>query len=309
MNLQPIYQTKLYGLNNFFLDFIRLYQNKNLPNKILLSGDKGLGKSTLAYHLINYALSKDEEFNYDVKNFEINRENKSYKLTINGSNPNINVIDTLFEKKNIDIAQIRDLISKLNKSSFDNDDRFIIVDNIEHLNVNSINALLKVLEEPPPQTFFILINNDRFIMPTLKSRCINYKIFLNHDNVINITNKLLGDDVFNRINQDLLNYYSTPGKICRLITFFESNDYDLKKYNLKDFLKLIIKDSLYKKNVVVKNILFEYVELFLRKNISNIKINPFDAYNYFVKKINDTKKFNLDEESLFMEFEYKILNG
>ena len=309
MNLQPIYQTKLYGLNNFFLDFIRLYQNKNLPNKILLSGDKGLGKSTLAYHLINYALSKDEEFNYDVKNFEINRENKSYKLTINGSNPNINVIDTLFEKRNIDIAQIRDLISKLNKSSFDNDDRFIIVDNIEHLNVNSINALLKILEEPPPQTFFILINNDRFIMPTLKSRCINYKIFLNHDNVINITNKLLGDDVFNRINQDLLNYYSTPGKICRLITFFESNNYDLKKYNLKDFLKLIIKDSLYKKNVVVKNIVFEYVELFLRKNISNIKINPFDAYNYFVKKINDTKKFNLDEESLFMEFEYKILNG
>ena len=309
MNLQPIYQTKLYGLNNFFLDFIRLYQNKNLPNKILLSGDKGLGKSTLAYHLINYALSKDEEFNYDVKNFEINRENKSYKLTINGSNPNINVIDTLFEKRNIDIAQIRDLISKLNKSSFDNDDRFIIVDNIEHLNVNSINALLKVLEEPPPQTFFILINNDRFIMPTLKSRCINYKIFLNHDNVINITNKLLGDDVFNRINQDLLNYYSTPGKIYRLINFFESNNYDLKKYNLKDFLKLIIKDSLYKKNVVVKNIVFEYVELFLRKNISNIKINPFDAYNYFVKKINDTKKFNLDEESLFMEFEYKILNG
>ena len=309
MNLEPIYQTKLYGLNNFFLDFIRLYQNKKLPNKILLSGDKGLGKSTLAYHLINYALSKDEEFNYDIKNFEINRENKSYKLTINGSNPNINVIDTLFEKRNIDIAQIRDLISKLNKSSFDNDDRFIIVDNIEHLNVNSINALLKILEEPPPQTFFILINNDRFIMPTLKSRCINYKIFLNHDNVINITNKLLGDDVFNRINQDLLNYYSTPGKICRLITFFESNNYDLKKYNLKDFLKLIIKDSVYKKNVVVKNIVFEYVELFLRKNISNIKINPFDAYNYFVKKINDTKKFNLDEESLFMEFEYKILNG
>mgnify|MGYP001456603346 FL=1 len=309
MNLQPIYQTKLYGLNNFFLDFIKLYQNKNLPNKILLSGDKGLGKSTLAYHLVNYALSKDEEFNYDVKNFEINRENKSYKLTINGSNPNIDIIDTLFEKRNIDIAQIRDLISKLNKSSFDNNDRFIIVDNIEHLNVNSINALLKILEEPPPQTFFILINNDRFIMPTLKSRCINYKIFLNHDNVINITNKLLGDDVFNRINQDLLNYYSTPGKIYRLITFFESNNYDLKKYNLKDFLKLIIKDSLYKKNVVVKNIIFEYVELFFRKNISNIKINPFDAYNYFVKKINDTKKFNLDEESLFMEFEYKILNG
>ena len=77
-----------------------------LPNKLLLSGQKGIGKSTLAYHLVNYALSKDEEFNYDVKNFEINRENKSYKLTINGSNPNINVIDTLFEKKTIDIDPV-----------------------------------------------------------------------------------------------------------------------------------------------------------------------------------------------------------
>ncbi len=309
MNLQPIYQNKLYGLDNYFLDFVKLYQNKRLPNKILLSGEKGLGKSTLAHHLINYALSKNEKFNYDVGKFEINLENKSYKLTINGSNPNVNLIDTFFEKKTIDIVQIRGLISKLNKSSFNNNDRFIIIDNIENLNVNSINALLKILEEPPSHTFFILINNDRFVMPTLKSRCINYKIFLNYNNVIDVTNKLLDDDVFNHINKDLLNYYSTPGKIIRLISFFESNSYDLKKYNLKDFLKLIIKDSLYKKNLDIKNILFEYVELFFRKNISNIKINPFDSYNYFIKKISDTKKFNLDEESLFMEFEYKILNG
>ena len=309
MNLQPIYQTKLYGLNNFFLDFVRLYQNKMLPNKILLSGDKGLGKSTLAFHLINYALSKEEEFNYNINKFEINPENKSYKLTINGSNPNVNIIDTLFEKKTIDIDQIRDLISKLNKSSFNNNDRFVIIDNIENLNVNSINALLKILEEPPPQTFFILINNDRFIMPTLKSRCINYQIFLDYNNVINVTNKILGDDVLNHLNKDLLNYYLTPGKIYNLINFFESNSYDLKRYNLKDLLKLIIKDSLYKKNLVIKNIVFECVELFFRKNINNIEINPFDTYNYFIKKINDTKKFNLDEESLFMEFEYKILNG
>ena len=285
MSLQPIHQTKLYGLNNFFLDLVRLYENKSLPNKILLSGYKGLGKSTLAYHLINYAQSKDQEFNYDVTKFEINRANKSYKLTINGSNPNVNIIDTMFEKKSIDIDQIRDLILKLNKSSLNNNDRFIIIDNIENLNVNSINALLKILEEPPTKTFFILINNDRFIMPTLKSRCINYKVFLSYNNVINVTNKLLGDDVFNRINQDLLNYYLTPGKIYRMITFFESNNYDLKKYNLKDFLKLIIKDSLYKKSTVVKNVVFEYVELFFRMNINNIKISPFDTCNYFLKKL------------------------
>ena len=51
---EPITQTKLYGLKNFFNELLRLDQNKRLPNKILLSGQKGLGKSTMAYHFINY---------------------------------------------------------------------------------------------------------------------------------------------------------------------------------------------------------------------------------------------------------------
>lgn len=46
MNLEPIYQNSLYGLNDYLLDFVKLYQNNNLPNKILLSGEKGLGKAT-----------------------------------------------------------------------------------------------------------------------------------------------------------------------------------------------------------------------------------------------------------------------
>ena len=148
MTLKPITQTNLYGLNNYLMEFIKLYQNKKLPNKILLNGEEGLGKSTLAYHLINYVLSKNEEFEYDLNNFQINLENKSFKLMINGSNPNFTLIDTLNEKNNTDVNQIRDLISKLYKSSFNEKERFILVDNVENLNLNSANALLKILEEP-----------------------------------------------------------------------------------------------------------------------------------------------------------------
>ena len=49
-----------------------LYIQNKLPNQILLSGEKGVGKCTLAYHLINYILSADEDFSYDLKNFKIN---------------------------------------------------------------------------------------------------------------------------------------------------------------------------------------------------------------------------------------------
>lgn len=309
MNLEPINQKNLFGLDNFLLDFVKLYQKNKLPNKILLSGDKGLGKSTLAFHLINYILSKNEEFEYDLKRFQINSENRSFKLTVNKSNPNFTLIDFDKEKKNIDIGQIRDLILNLNKSSFNNKERFIIIDNIESLNINANNALLKILEEPPLKTFFILINNDRFILPTLKSRCINFKIFLDHDSVISVTNKLIGENIFVNLNNDLLNYYSTPGILYKIILFLKSHNYDLRSFNIKDFLILIIKENLYKKNIFIKNIAFEYIELFLRKKISFLNQNTFYYYSYFLKRINDTKKFSLDEESLFLEFEHKILNG
>ena len=106
-NLTPTNQTKLFGLEKFINELIRLYEDDNLPNKILLSGQKGQGKSTLAYHFINYVLSKNEKFAYDLKSFEINRENQSFKTILNKSNINFLLLDINDEKKNIDINQIR----------------------------------------------------------------------------------------------------------------------------------------------------------------------------------------------------------
>ena len=88
IDIEPINQNKLYGLENFFSELLKLDKKNNLPNKILLSGQKGIGKSTLAYHFINYILSKNEEFNYDLKNFKIETENRSFKTILNQSNPN-----------------------------------------------------------------------------------------------------------------------------------------------------------------------------------------------------------------------------
>ena len=59
---------------------------------------------------------------------------------LNKSNLNF-LIDVNLENKFIDINQIRNLISNLNKSSLNNKPRFILIDNIEFLNVSSINAL------------------------------------------------------------------------------------------------------------------------------------------------------------------------
>ena len=309
MKLVPAKQTKLFGHNEIFLHLVNLYTNKKLPNKILFSGEKGIGKSTLSYHLINYILSSNEEHFYNLNNFEINLKNKSYKLIQNKSNPNFVLIDVAENKKNIDINQIRNLIIGLNKSSFNTMPRIVLIDNIELLNINSVNALLKILEEPNDNIHFILINNNKKVLSTLKSRCLNFKISLTFDQSINIINKILDKDIFDTVSKELINFYSTPGELYKLIFFSNEIDINIENINLREFISLIISKKYYKKESSIKNLLYSLIEYYFRMNtsIDNTKLIKF--HNYFIKKINDTKKFNLDEESLFMEFEDTILNG
>ena len=58
-------QLQLIGHDNLMHFLINLFDNNKLPNKILFSGQKGIGKSTLSYHLTNYIFSKNEDFSYD----------------------------------------------------------------------------------------------------------------------------------------------------------------------------------------------------------------------------------------------------
>ena len=309
MNLEPSSQLNLFSHKEEFQKLINLYKNNNLPNKILFSGEKGIGKCTLAYHLINYILSSNEDFSYDLDNLKIIPDNKSFKLVQNKSNPNFILVDIQEEKKNIDISQIRNLILTLNKSSFNTKPRFVLIDNIELLNINAVNALLKILEEPNDNINFILINNNKRILPTLKSRCLNFKIRLTSKQSIEIANKILDNNYNEFLNEDLVNNYSTPGEILNLIDFANKNDIDLIKTNLKNFIKKIIMEKLYKKNNSIKNLIYSLMEFYFRKNVSVTNIKLINSYNYFLKKIENTKTFNLDEETLFMEFEDSILNG
>ncbi len=309
MNIEPIKQLKLYGLSKFFNELVELDIKSKLPNKILLSGNKGLGKSTLAYHFTNYLLSKDEEFRYNLEKFEINTKNRTFKTVLNRSNPNFKLIDVHSDKKFIDINQIRELINDLNKSSFNDKPRIILIDNIELLNVNSINALLKILEEPSTNIYFILIHNNKKILPTLLSRCLNFKIFLTHQESLEVANNLLKGQLTEIINPELINFYSSPGNIYKLASFGVKNNYELKDFDLKDFINLMIKDNQYKKDVIIRSLIFDFIEFYFRKINLSITSSIYEKYTYFINKISDTKKFNLDEESLFLEFKDKILDA
>ena len=307
--LEPINQTKLYGLEKYFTELVNFYKNGNYPNKILFSGQKGIGKATLAFHFINYILTINDEKKYDIESYQINSESSEFKTINNKSNTNLITIDVNEDKKSIDINQIRELIINLNKSSFNKKPRFVLIDNIELLNINSINALLKILEEPNENINFILIHNNRKILSTLLSRCINFKISLSNNDYLKISNQLLNNDLNNLVSNELINYYFTPGEIYQLVQFSSENGYDLSNIDLKSFLKLLINDSQYKKNNFINNMMYSLTEFYFRKLNQSFSKLLNEKYSYFIKRISDTKTYNLDKESLFMEFNEEILDA
>ena len=312
MVTEPISNIYLYGLESYFNECASLYHENRLPNKILFSGKKGLGKSTLAYHIINYVCSKNEDNKYDKINNVINLENKSFKLIQNNTHPNFYLIDIFDEKKNIDIEQIRTMITYTNKSNFNNNPRFVLIDNIEFLNKNSINALLKIVEEPKNNLFFILIhNNETKILTTLISRCITFKINLSFKDVVSVSNKIINKNIFEILDKNLINHYCSPGQIFRLINYANEKKIDLKNQTLEELLINLIDKNSYKKNTYVKELLIDLIQLFIfnKYKVSNNKINLIKIYHDFMYKIYNTNKFNLDEESLFLEFKTKLLNA
>ena len=309
MKLSPINQIELYGFEDYFFEFIRLIEENRLPNKILLSGQKGLGKATFSYHLINYVLSSNEEFKYDNKNLVIHPENHSFKTVVNKSNPNFILIDVEKDKKSIDIDQIRKLILNLNKSSFNNKPKFVLIDNIDLLNIFTVNALLKVMEEPLPNVYFILINNEKKKFSTLFSRCINFRIYLTNKEIFQITKRLFKKDPYDIINSDLINYYFSPGSLYNFFSFGLENGYNLKDLTLKELLSILINKKYYKDNHEIKILILELIEFYFVKNLSSLKNHGFDKYNYFIKRLFNINKYNLDEESYFIEFNNKVLNG
>ena len=310
MNLDPKKQEKLFGFNNLFNHFVKLLENKKFPNKIMISGPKGIGKSTFAFHIINYIFSKNEKNSYDINEYKIQSENRSFNLIKNLSHPNFHLIDLLDGKKIIEISQVREAISYSQKSSFNDNYRIVLIDNIEYLNLHSSNALLKIIEEPNEKLFFILIHNsNKKIIKTIKSRCIIFKKNFTYDENLSIASDLANVNFKNFFNVSIINHYLTIGDFLYLYNFSINNKLDIKKLSLKDLLLHLINFKIYKNNPDLTNLTFKLIEsYFYYSFLNNKNLDIYKLYEYFIKKIDYTNKFNLDIESLFLEFKNKVTN-
>ena len=300
----PKKSLNLFGLSEKFNFLLNLYLKDKLPKVLMLSGNKGSGKATLINHLLFYIF---DNVNYDKKSYSFIDKSYFYNQYDNNIYSNIIYLSGS-EFKNIKIEDIRILKKKLLQSTISKEPRFIIFDDVELFNNNSLNALLKVIEEPNTNNYFILINNKtKPLIETIQSRCLEIKILLNEKKRISITESLIKKfDIDLALDPHISKI--SPG-------YFIKFNYIFKKNNIsqnEDFLEnLAIFLNLYKKN---KDIIYIDVILFLTNNyfnmlknknsLSNLKI--IEQKNFIFDNINKFFLYNLNQNTLLNSINNRI---
>jgi len=309
---KSIKQLNLYGYEYYFNLFDKLEQNNRLPNSILLSGNKGLGKATFAYHYINFLLSKGEENKYIRENLSINSNNSSYKLTLNGTHSNFFILDAN-DEENIKIEQIRKLLLFLNKTTYYKSLKIVLIDNSEKLNISSSNALLKAIEEPSKNTHFFIINNDSHkLLNTIKSRCINFNINFSFLEKKNIFNKIVKDKEFSFTELDLNNflYFDSHGNLIKYLEILKNSNFSISENYLSCISYFM---EIY--NVKNDNKILTFLAVFIQNYYNRLALkNSSLINNYYInlKKIlyliNNMKKFHIDKKNLIFSIDRIIKN-
>ena len=298
----PKNQLKLFGYKTYFNFFIKLIKNNMMPQSVLLTAPKGSGKATFVYHLANYLLSSLQENKYSIDDLKINENNLSYKQIDLNIHPNFFLIDSKMSEKYIKVEQIRNLINFLSKSTFSQDLKIILIDNVENLNLNSSNILLKSIEEPPKNTFFFIVNNNSSkILDTLKSRCTEFKIFFNQTEKKNIFSNILDQyESLNKSNVLIENlYFDTPGNLLKYFLLLDESYKNISKDNLS-YISFFTEKYLNDKSSET----LSYLCLFIQKFYTELSLNKDNSNNYsynqskILKQLDNMKRFNLNEKNV-----------
>ena len=302
----PFHSIKLISLDRHLVEMIKLYDSGFFPRVFLLNGKKGIGKFTLVFHFLNYIFTKKEVTKYNITEKIIDTNSVFYNSILNESCSDVIFLQAQ-EGKNIKIDDIRNLKSTLTKSSLTNNPRFIIIDEVEFLNINSANALLKTLEEPSENNFFILINNQQAnLLETISSRCLKNNIFLKLSEQKKIIEHLTASKKLN-IFIDKTGYL-TPGMLLIYADLSGKYKIDVNENILLKLNKLLYGYKKDKNKALVGMSIFLIDQFFytlVKDNKDNIDFF-LNVKSSIVNSINDFILYNLNINSVLISIELKL---
>ena len=140
----------------------------------LITGPEGVGKATLAYRFARRLLAG----NAAGDTLALDADNPVFRRVAAGSHADMKTIEREFNEKTkrmktqIAVEDVRKINGFMSLTPAEGGWRVVVVDGAEEMNAASANALLKILEEPPPRAILLLVcSAPGRLLPTIRSRC------------------------------------------------------------------------------------------------------------------------------------------
>jgi len=178
--VHPRETTALFGHREAETALLNAYRGGRIPHAWLIGGPVGIGKATLAYRMARFVLAHRNPRASDVQQAEtldVDRTDPVVRHVAAGAHGGLLTLERTLNDKGvlrtvITVDETRETISFFGSTAAVEGWRVCIVDTVDELNPNAANALLKILEEPPQQSLFLLVSHaPARVLPTILSRC------------------------------------------------------------------------------------------------------------------------------------------
>jgi DNA polymerase-3 subunit delta' len=176
----PRETTAFFGHREAETALLNAYRSGRIPHAWLIGGAQGIGKATLAYRMARFVLAHRNPLSPDVERAEtlaVDPSDPVARHVAAGAHGGLLTLERSLNERGvmrtvITVDETRATISFFGSTAAVEGWRVCIVDTVDELNPNAANALLKILEEPPQQSLFLLVSHaPARVLPTILSRC------------------------------------------------------------------------------------------------------------------------------------------
>lgn len=156
-------------------EVLAAWNGGRFPHAFLIGGPEGIGKATLAYRIARFVLANPKP---GAPSLDIAAEHPVARQIAALSHPDFLLLRRIAPEEDkkvpteIKVDEIRKLVKFFGTTAANGGYRVCIVDALDDLNKSGANALLKILEEPPARSLFLLISHSPGrLLATIRSRC------------------------------------------------------------------------------------------------------------------------------------------
>lgn len=156
------------------------YRGPRMHHAWLIGGPEGIGKATLAYRFARFVLAHPDPrlIPEGTADLAVAEDHPVVRRIVAGAHPDLLALRRIAEPgkdkipQDIAVAAVREIVRFFGSTAGEGGWRICIVDSADELNRFGANALLKLLEEPPARSLFLIVSHlPGALLPTIRSRC------------------------------------------------------------------------------------------------------------------------------------------